>query len=176
MLEIRPIGLRRKPRESKVSAHAPPVAVAKSQETRRRILEGLALYESILSTKDLEKLGGLKPTVSGFKKLTRTGSDALRGPNVDLRPRLQAELQRLAILHETKELLKKASPRGTAQGKRKRAKTHVAKELVKEVEELRALLALRDADNMSLLKQLEDARANEAAVRKKLAALRLHHS
>lgn len=169
MLEIRPIGLRRKQREPKVSAHAPPVAVAKSQETRRKILVGLALYQSILSTKDLEKLGGLKPTVSGFKKLTHTGSDALRGPNSDLRPLLQAELRRLAPLHERKELLKKTGASGNAEGERKRAKAQATKDLVKKVKELQALLSLRDADNMSLLKQLEDARANEAAVRKKLA-------
>ncbi|MER9560639.1 hypothetical protein [Mesorhizobium sp. M0571] len=176
MIEIRPIGLRRKQREPKVSAHAPPVAVAKSQDTRRRLLDGLALYESILSTKDLEKLDGLKPTVSGFKTLTHTGSDALRGPNSDLRPRLQEELKRLALLQEKKELLKKAGTSDNAEGERKRAKARLAKDLVKKVEELQALLALRDADNMSLLKQLEDARANEVAVRKKLAAQRLDHS
>ena len=160
------IRFRRNSDVKRISEAAPPIAVRRSKETRRKIVDGLALLKSIRSAEDLVNLGGNTPTVTGFKKLTRTGSEAFNGPNSDLRPLLEEELLRLASLVRKASVLKASRQVGRKARPRSRKADEIER-LKDKNQQLQSLLAARDADNLRLIYLLECERKDSAHKRRR---------
>lgn len=153
---------REKPQTGRISEAAPAIAAKRSEETRQKILIGLDVLKSIRTAEDLWKLEGHSPSIEGFKKLTKTGSDAFGGPNSDLRSLRDSEIRRVALVARNGAGKNGHSKQNRVPKRPRRTQADEIKILKAKVEELTSLLAARDVDNLRLMKLLEILRSDNA--------------
>jgi len=125
------------------------VARKRAADARQRIQEAILVLEGINNTSDLVKIESIDHlTVAGFLAWVRLGNDTLYKTNVDLLYYVKRELERVRNL-------RRASSGNSSQIAKKKNRF---KRMEEKISELEALLAARNLDCLSLIRELESVR------------------
>lgn len=140
--------LRRKSGEGRVDPRAPPIARKRAADARRRIKQGIALLKGVLHASDIRNLEGLQLlTIDGFLRWQGVGNDTLYRTNRDLLDKVDKAVGSV-------RKLRRSASAGPKSPKAKDERTRLKAKIV----ELEALLAARNMDCISMIRELESER------------------